>query len=249
MVTINQKEKTTAIQNENTMQRNIVFLFIGIWLCAIIGFHKTYTIHFPQFKGFQWEHHFHGAMFMSWLLLLIIQPILIRFDKNNIHRSLGKISYVLVPLVCYSLFLVTRMGYFRDIKDRLPMDSVLAGLSLTIPAIFIFGLFFALAMINRKDSAVHMRYMIATSLLLIGPGLGRALILFGEIPFPIAISIVYYTSEIIAVLFLINDIRKGSNYKPFLTITIILIVYHLCWAFQNASWWQSIANWFVTHAF
>ena len=130
------------------------------------------------------------------------------------------------------------------------MDSVLGQLSLNIPTIFIFGLFFALAMINRKDSAVHMRYMIATSLLLIGPGLGRALILFVEIPFPITISIVnYYIPEIIAVLFLLNDIRKGSNFKPFLTITIILIVNHLCWAFQNASWWQSIANWFVTHAF
>ena len=250
MVTINQKEKTTAIQNENTMQHNIAFLFIGIWLCAIIGFHKTYTIHFPQFKGFQWEHHFHGAMLMGWFLLLIIQSLLIRFDKNNIHRSLGKASYVLAPLACCSLFLLTRMIYFREIKNT-QMESVLGQLSLTIPTIFIFGLFFALAMINRKDSAVHMRYMIATSLLLIGPGLGRALILFeGEIPFPITISMVnYYIPEIIAVLFLLNDIRKGSNFKPFLTITIILIVNHLCWAFQNASWWQSIANWFVTHAF
>ena len=107
----------TINQKENTMQRNIVFLFIGIWLCAIIGFHKTYTIHFPQFKGFRWEHHFHGAMLMSWFLLLIIQPILIRFDKNNIHRSLGKISYVLVPLVCYSLFLVTRNCLFPGNKE------------------------------------------------------------------------------------------------------------------------------------
>ena len=30
-----------------------------------------------------------------------------------------------------------------------------------------------------------MRYMIATSLLMIGPGLGRALIIFGGIPFPL----------------------------------------------------------------
>ena len=238
----------TINQKENTMQHNIVFLFIGIWLCAIIGFHKTYTIQFPQFKGFQWEQHFHGAMLMSWFLMLIIQPLLIRFNKNNIHRSLGKISFVLAPLVCYSIFLVTRMVYFREITNR-PMDSVLGQLSLDIPTIFIFGLFFTLAMINRKNSAVHMRYMIATSLLMIGPGLGRALIIFGGIPFPISVSIVYFISEILAVLFLINDIRKGSNVKPFLTITIVLIVNHLCWSFQSAGWWQSIAKWFVTHTF
>ena len=129
------------------------------------------------------------------------------------------------------------------------MESVLGQLSLDIPTIFIFGLFFALAMINRKDAAVHMRYMIATSLLMIGPGVGRALIIFGGIPFPIAVSVVYYISETLAILFLLNDIRKGNNFKPFLTITIILIINHFCWGFQNASWWQSIAKWFVTHAF
>jgi Trk-type K+ transport system membrane component len=104
-------------------------------------------------------------------------------------------------------------------------------------------------MINRKDAAVHMRYMIATSLLMLGPGLGRALIIFGGIPFPVAVTIVIYISEIIAALFLINDIRKGNNFKPFLTITIILILNQLCWTFQSASWWQSIASWFVSHTF
>jgi uncharacterized membrane protein YozB (DUF420 family) len=238
----------TTTKTEQTIQNNIVFLFIGIWLCAIIGFHKTYTIHFLEFNNFQWEQHFHGAMLMSWFLLLIIQPLLIRFKKNKIHRNLGKVSYLLAPLVCYSIFLVTRMVYLREIKSR-PMESVLGQLSLDIPTIFIFGLFFALAMINRKDAAVHMRYMIATSLLMIGPGLGRALIIFGGLPFPTSVSLVFYISEIIAVLFLLNDVRKGNNVKPFLTITIILILNHLCWGFQSAAWWQSIANWFVTNFF
>ena len=238
----------TRIQKESTIQNNIVFLFIGIWLCAIVGFHKTYVIYFPQFKAFQWEQHFHGVMLMSWFFMLIIQPLLIRYKKNTIHRNLGKVSYLLAPLVCYSIFLVTRMLYNREITNR-PEASVLGQLSLDIPTIFIFGLFFALAMINRKDSSVHMRYMIATSLLMIGPGLGRALIIFGGIPFPLSIHIVYSISEIIAVLFLVNDIRKANNIKPFLTITIILFINHLCWGFQDASWWQLIAKWFVTYAF
>jgi hypothetical protein len=55
--------------------------------------------------------------------------------------------------------------------------------------------------------------------------------------------------DLLAVLFLVTDIKKGNNYKPFLTITIILIFNHLCWAFQSANWWQSIARWFVTIAF
>ena len=94
-----------------------------------------------------------------------------------------------------------------------------------------------------------MRYMIATSLLMIGPGLGRALIIFGGLPFPIAVSIVLYISEIIAFVFLVFDFKNGKNFKPFLIITIILLINHLCWGFQNAFWWQSIAKWFVALTF
>ena len=80
-------------------------------------------------------------------------------------------------------------------------------------------------------------------------GLGRILIIYGGMPFPPAVTTVYYVMEAIAVLFLLNDIRKGNNIKPFLTINIILILNHICWAFQGASWWQSFAKWFVSATF
>lgn len=237
----------TAIKN-NKLQNNIRYLFIGIWICALIGFHKTYTVFFPTFENFRWEQHFHGMMLMSWFAMLIIQPFLIKYRKNSIHRTLGKVGYILAPLVCYSIFLVTKMVYYREIATR-PENSVLAQLSLDIPTIFIFGLFFSLAMINRHTPDTHMRYMLGTSLLMIGPGLGRALIIFGGIPFPSAVSIVYYVSEIIAILLLLNDWRKNTDIKPMLTIVIILILNHTCWAFQETTLWQKIAKWFVTMSF
>lgn len=230
------------------LQNNVGYLFIGIWLCSLIGFHKTYTVFFPAFTGFQWEQHFHGAMLMSWFAMLIVQPFLIKYGKNKPHRNLGKLGYILAPLVCYSIFLVTKMVYHREIIKRTE-DSVLAQLSLDIPTIFIFGLFFCLAMINRHNSYVHMRYMIATSLLMIGPGLGRALGVYWSVPFHTGVSVSYYLSEIIALILLLNDFRKGNNIKPFLTILIILLLNHLCWGFQNSILWLKIAKWFATATF
>ncbi len=180
--------------------------------------------------------------------MLIVQPLLIRYNKNSLHRNLGKLSYVLAPLVCYSIFLVTRMVYYREVMSR-PEESLLGQLSLDIPDIFSFGLFFALAMINRKDASVHMRYMVATSLLMIGPGLGRMLIILGGLPFPLAVSLARYLTEAIAILFLFYDLRKGNPFKPFLTISLILIFAHLCWGFQSAAWWQFLAKWFVKITF
>jgi hypothetical protein len=238
----------TTLSKTAKLQDNIAYLFIAIWICALIGFHKTYTIFFPAFEGFHWEQHFHGTMLMAWFGMLIIQPLLIRYRKNKIHRALGKAGYILAPLVCYSIFLVTKMVYHREIAVR-PENSVLSQLSLDIPTIFIFGLFFILAMVNRHNSGIHMRYMIGTSLLMVGPGLGRALIIFGGIPFPLTVSIVYYISEIVAVLLLLNDVRNKANLKPMLTVTIILIINHIIWAFQESVLWLTIARWFANIAF
>lgn len=238
----------STLTKTDKLQHNIGYLFIGVWISALIGFHKTYTIFFPSFKGFRWEQHFHGLMLMSWFAMLIVQPFLIKYGKRKAHRTLGKAGYILAPMVCYSIFLVTRIVYYREIATR-PENSVLAQLSLDIPTIFIFGLFFTLAMVNRRKPDVHMRYMIGTSLLMIGPGLGRALIIFGGIPFPLTVNIVYTVSEIIAILFLMNDFRKGANAKPLLTIVVVLIINHLLWVFQEAVVWQKIAKWFAAMTF
>lgn len=60
---------STGTQTDK-LQNNIGYLFIGIWICALVGFHRTYTIFFPAFKGYHWEQYFHGLMLMSWFALL-----------------------------------------------------------------------------------------------------------------------------------------------------------------------------------
>ncbi|MES2517106.1 MAG: hypothetical protein V4585_03295 [Bacteroidota bacterium] len=224
--------------------QNISYFFIGVLLCAFVGFHFTYTVKFPNFEGLSAAHHFHGAMLMSWFFMLIVQPILIRMNKREWHRQLGKVSYLQIPLLLFSIFLVTKAVYFKNLS-LMPRPVVIGGLSLDIIAIFAFGFFYIMAMVNKKNTASHLRYMIGTSLLMIGPGVGRALIIFGGIPFPIAIIYTMFLSEIIAIIFILFDYFKGASIKPFLVILTVLIASHLCWSFQMASWWQTFGEWFV----
>lgn len=234
----------TVLAKRDTLQDNIGFLFIGIWICALIGFHRTYTVFFPQFTGFHWEQHFHGAVLMSWFAMLIIQPFLIRFGKNALHRTIGKLGYVLAPLVCFSIFMVVRMTYYRDLP-KFPEHEVLRDMALPVPNIFVFGLFYVLAMVNRHDSFAHMRYMIGTALLMIGPGLGRALIIFGGMTLPQSMIWVYGLAEGIAALMLLADFRRRSNIKPMLTILIVLLANHFIWMSRETSAWQAFAKWFA----
>ena len=233
---------------KDRFQDNIGFLFIGIWICALIGFHRTYTIFLPQFTGFQWEQHFHGAILMSWFAMLIIQPFLIRFGKNSLHRKIGKLGYVIGPLVYFSIFMVLRMSYYRDLL-KFPEHEVLRDMALPVPNIFVFGTFFILAMVNRRDSYVHMRYMIGTSLIMIGPGLGRALEIYGGFTMPQSKLVAYGLGEIIAAILLLNDLKKGSNMKPMLTILIVLLLNHFIWISRESAAWQAFAKWFAMATF
>lgn len=225
--------------------QNISYFFIGVLICAFIGFHFTYTMKFPNFEGLSFVHHFHGLMLMSWFAMLIVQPFLIRAKKYELHRQIGKISYLQIPLLLYSIFLVTRAGFLKNIA-LMPRPVIIGNLTLDLPDIVAFGLFYVLAMVNKQNTASHMRYMIATSLLMIGPGLGRALIIFGGIPFPLAVTVTMYVSEFIAIIFLAFDYFNGRSIKPFIIILSVLIVYHLFWVFQMTPAWQVFGEWFVS---
>jgi hypothetical protein len=75
------------------------------------------------------------------------------------------------------------------------MSDAIAGIALNIPSIFVFIILYGLAVLNTKRTYYHMRYMIGTALLMIGPGLGRALIIYFEIPPPVAITITLGTAR------------------------------------------------------
>lgn len=72
---------------EKSLQTRIGYFFIGVLIVTILGFYKTYLVTFPDFAGFTSAHHFHGAIALTWILMLIVQPFLIRAGKYDIHRN------------------------------------------------------------------------------------------------------------------------------------------------------------------
>lgn len=230
-----------------TAYKNLSVFFTIILAFVVWGFFKSYFGLFPHFNGLNVVQHFHGLMMLSWFAMLIIQPVLIRNKNYGWHRKLGTLSYLLIPLLLFSIFLVSRMGYIRN-AAVLTKEQNIGGLALDIPDIFAFATFYILAILNKNNSAYHMRYMIATSLLLIGPGTGRTFIIYGGMSFPQAINYSMLLTEIIAVVLIIYDAVKGKSLIPYLITLAVLIAMHLIWYFQLSSWWQVVggkfAEWF-----
>lgn len=231
---------------------NISFFFLGVLFVMIWGFYKSYIVYFPNFEGdyyfggsgLTYIQHSHGALLLIWIIFLIIQPVLIKYGFHKIHRRIGIVSYFIVPLLLFSIFLVQKTSYYRLLSLSTPKEAIATTNGVAyIPA---FALFYSLAIANKKNIPNHMRYMIGTSLLLINPGLSRALIIFFDMgAFGLAVS--DYVAMAVVVFLIGYDYYYNKNYKPYIVILVVLLVVHLIWLFRYTDILQSIGGKFASN--
>jgi hypothetical protein len=219
------------------------YLNIGYWFLifvalVILGFYPTYFgIWSFAMPGII---HIHAFFMVLWLAVLIAQPILIKKKRYRIHRQIGKLSYVLVPMILVAAYFMTRHSYFHAISTleaqvasgkitHTPAQILYdARLYMGLPVIYFlwFATFYVLAVINKRRPMVHAQFMIATALTLIGPTVDR--ILFSLFRGPaisgvLPIESVAFVITILILLFLMwYDYKKGYSMK---TISICLVIY------------------------
>lgn len=220
--------------------RNTAIFIILIMIGVQWGFYRTYTSEFPNFINKTPTIHIHGIFLMMWMVLLIVQPLLISYGKTQLHRNIGKVSWVLGPLIIATMFLVGRGAYSRSV-GIIPEQEMLATMVLDIRGYITFAIFWALAMFYRKDSASHMRYMISTAMVGIGPGVGRGLITLG-VDFPLALTITDLIDLAIVGTLLGIDIYRKKNYKPFFVVFVVFLIGAILWQIRDGAAWQSFAR-------
>src|SRR5687768_8868619 len=102
------------MQKSYNFYYNLGYWVILLFVLTLIAFYSSYLsiIFRPTVPVI----HIHFVLMTLWMMMLIAQPFLIKFKKLSVHRLLGKISYVLVPLVLTSAFFMMRHGYYRDVN-------------------------------------------------------------------------------------------------------------------------------------
>jgi hypothetical protein len=158
-------------------------LYIGL---AAAGFYTTYFARLTEPMAF--TIHLHFVLMALWLAMLIAQPFLIKYKQLKWHRLVGKGSYLLVPLLVATAFLLTRNEYYRNLshlevavssgKQLLTRAEMLQRASASPVALVYtvwFVVFYVLAIVNRHNANKHARYMMATALTLTGPTVDRIL--------------------------------------------------------------------------
>jgi len=115
--------------------------------------------------------HLHGVVFISWMILLLVQSALVGAGNVRLHRALGTwgiaqgTATILIGLMMQ--LVASARGFFAG------RPAGTDGLYLGILAFFGFALMFALAIRNRTRPAIHRRMILFAMLPVIPPGVNR----------------------------------------------------------------------------
>ena len=226
--------------------KNIPLFFIAITVIIFVGFYNTYFVFFPDFEGFKMFHHVHAFLMILWLLVLIVQPILINKRKYKWHRAIGKISYILVPVIVISMLVAYKNSFLTKIAEHgVAHSESLNMLFLPLTDVLPFAIFYMLAIINRKNTANHLRYMISTAVVVVSAGLLRLLMTWLGMDFMGALYASIVVMALVFVSLIIYDFRneKLSKNKSFLIALLIFSIPNLLLLFvPYTSWWRTFAE-------
>jgi hypothetical protein len=215
-ITINEK---LAMSFNQSIFRNSVFFLLLIPFFAVWGFWVTYFTRPPgSFNA--WEH-IHGFSMFGWCALLVAQSFLIRGNRRSVHRALGKISFVLAPLVVIStIFLANHKLNVRQLNNE---GLYIFGLQFFI--IILFGYFYIMAMARRKQPDVHARWMICTAFTLLDPIFARVIVVnFYPVPFETGVIqwMTFIFIDLIVIALVIKDWKSSGRRDVFLPALVLL---------------------------
>ena len=117
--------------------------------------------------------HMHAVLGVIWLLLLTVQPLLIKAAMHAQHRRLGRIGVALGGVFALSGVLLAHRSLVNMGAEQFAREGRFVYLPLIMAVLFAAAL--AMAVRFRASPALHARFMAATLLPLLDPVLARLL--------------------------------------------------------------------------
>jgi len=227
---------------------------VTLALSVVLGFARTFFLRawYPEWAAAHGAperiFYYHGTAFATWYLLLIVQASLVSVRRVGWHRRLGTvgaaIGAVMVPLGIFAALVAARRPTgFIDIPVP-PLQFLIVPLG----AMGLFGAFVALAVVRRRDTQAHKRYMLLASIVMLEAAVGRWPFAFMDGPSPIPF---FDMPSLMTDLFLVPlcawDLLSRRRLHPVtLWGGLAILTYHLLRVpIASTAEWQAFAAWAV----
>jgi hypothetical protein len=233
---------------DRTIFQKSHLFFATFFLLVLAGFWLSYFTKISDQENYRM--HVHGVTLIVWCTLLISQAYLIRIKRYALHRQMGKLSYIIVPLIAfttldlykYRLNELTTLGT----RDYLFTASVLI-------ALLTFLIFYGLAIYYKRKPVIHARYIVCTVFPMFTAVFDRIiesyfpflLPYFPDVDGPVAQAFGLTLGDVILFALCIWDWLSHKRLNVFPVALIIHLVYHFAVLnFYKFEFWKSFCNWF-----
>ena len=214
--------------------RNAGYVLMGLPIVVAAGFWVPYLSRVPQFPARVTPTvHVHALLLFVWMALLVLQPLLIRSHRAKWHRRLGRLSFVLVPLVVAFAIAVVGKDYRDEIASGMSVAAARDSEYLASGGVVLIVLFYGLAIraVLHGDIGVHLRYMVCSAIVLLPPGLSRALGYGFDVPQVTGQIVSFATIDIVLLGLIAYDYRNALPSRTYAQALAVYALFEGGWAF------------------
>jgi hypothetical protein len=211
---------------------NSAWFFLLLFGLVFIGFYKSYFSIFPNYQASVKSStviHFHAAVTFLWVVLLFVQPFLIRYKKYRLHKLIGKGTYVLAPLIFLSFVGLIGSKYQEANMRTWPIGEVLGYFYFQLLHTIFFATFYILAVYYRYKGKIslHSGYMIGTGLIFINPIVRRVFFNAAGLSFTISETIALFLTDAALVTMYLLAKKYNMNNRYCYTIMMMFAIYQV----------------------
>jgi len=232
----------TKIKQDSIYRRAYIYIAL-IFIFIFVGFFPDY---FSRLGKTDLVHHIHAIFAMFWMVLVVTQTYLIGHDNVEWHRRLGKLSFVLAPMLVVTALDMVHLALGRGTTSLSLGDGRIALAYIDVGLLVYFVLFYSLAIVNRKEFRKHQRFMVSTAFVVIPPALGRIPFFYmfpGHLSAWMSEFYAVIFIEIVVLILLYNDWRKNKLYFAygfsFLFFLFLMITAHMSLSWH---WWLNFSR-------
>ena len=212
--------------------RNLGYVLVGLLPIFIAGFWIPYFSEIPHFDpSITTAVHIHAVLLFCFLLLLIVQPLAIRYKAFSTHRILGKLSNILIPFALVFSVAMLWKEYHEHLSDGATAHMARNAEFLSAAQLLLFGALYgvSIASIRRRDVATHMRYMICITLVLLPAGLARTLGYWFHIRQSSSQTVCLVLIDALLLALISFDRRRRLAARPYILVLLAYVVIEAFW--------------------
>jgi hypothetical protein len=190
--------------------------------------------------------HLHVFFVGLWMSALVAQPLLIRRARIDLHRAVGRASFVLAPLVALTALLLAHSRFSR--MDEPTLARSLFTLYLPLMSVTGFVASYVLAIAYRRHRAAHAAFMLGTALALIEPIAVRLIFFYtsvGDVHWLYDVVGIALVATILTVLIALSRNAPRAR-NAFAALLVLFGTLSAGWfTLARSDAWTAFARWFV----